>query len=177
MFYESGDYEVLCRTLTSFVEKNNAELDRFHIVVHLKNPRNQIVDALRDLYSRYTISITTSAKVICIPCILKRYKVRYGIVIPAGYVSALPLWPYIDELKHTLSTTDNLSYIKLVPDTDSRNDLTFEPLAYTYCTSHILVGNGNLDKSIPALVKSYPNHTKTSVVGRLKPLVFAKEEE
>ena len=176
MFYESGDYEVLCRTLTSFVEKNNAELYRFRLVIHLKNPDKQAVNSLRDFYSQHTISVTTGPKVICVPCILKRYKVRYGVVIPPGYISAMPLWPYIDELKHTLSVTDNLSHIKLVSDTDSRNTLTLEPLAYTYCTSHVLVGNGNLRPSIPALVKSYPNHTKTSVVGRLKPLVFTKEE-
>ena len=175
MFYETGDYMALHSSISSFIEQNHAELGQFHIVIHLRKPDDETITAFKDLYTKYGVAISTGSKGICIPCILQRNKTRYGVVIPAGYDSVRPLWPYLDELRQVLSTTDNLSYVRLVPDTDSRNELTKDPLVYQYSTANVLIGNGNYTRDLPALVKAKIAHTKTSVTGQLKPRVFVKD--
>jgi len=175
MFHDAGDYDILCRTIASFLRQNSAELDQFRIVVHLQSPAPETVDIIRDRFRRFNIAIATSKKPLCAPCILKRHKVRYGVVIPPGWISMWPLWPFVRELRYILSNTPKLSHIKLINDAELTNELTKSPVIYEYATAHTLIGNGNLNKTIPTLIKDPLKHTKQSLTGKLKSNVFTKE--
>jgi hypothetical protein len=171
VFYDSGDTSGLIASLDSFRVQNAVALDRFKIIIHLQSPDAETIEIIRDRYPNTLI--TTTKRSVCLSCIFKRHHVRYGLVIPPNYISTNSLWPYLEEMRHILRTYA-VSHIKLVPDTDMRNITTKHPLVYHYATSHILVGNGNLSRNIPALVRT--SAIKPSdPCGALKVVVFSKD--
>lgn len=176
IFYDAGNPTALRESLDTFLALNASHLDEFKIVIHLRRPDSETSELIQTLYSHRTPYLTATTKPPCIPCILKRHRVRYGVVIPPGYKSVAPLWPYLDEIRFEIKETPNLTHIRLYPDTDLSNTTTHKPLVYRYLhTYNIMLGNGNLRRDLPILVKSKMDQTPTSVSGVLKPIVFRKE--
>lgn len=179
LFNNTGHESTLVQSVETFLMQNASDLDRFKIVLHLYRPDQQTVDTVKSRFLSYTPHIIANSKPPCVPCILQKHRVRYGIVVPTDYVSVAPLWNYIDEMQQILSTVPNLSHIRLIPDTDLYNKTTNSPLVYHYNTRHIMLGNGNaLSTEYPALIKSSKTKTskQTTVSGVLRPVVFSKVE-
>lgn len=175
IFYDAGDPLALRHSLDTFLVMNASHLNEFKIIVHLLRPDNEASELIQTLYSHRTPYLTATTRPPCIPCILKRHKVRYGIVIPPGYRSIAPLWSHLDEIRYNLRELPDLTHIRLFPDTDLSNTTTHKPLVYHYHTYNIMIGNGNLRRDLPILVKSNLTQTPTSTSGVLKPIVFRKD--
>lgn len=173
MFYSDNDTNLndMYDSLDTFYSINASEIDRFKIVIHLTKPSDRLKNTIRDRYPN-AILVTSKSK-LCAPCVLKQRRVRYGVVIPPGYKSAWPLWPYLDELRQTLRT-HAVSHIKLCPDTDLQNHKTHEPIVRHYVTENVMIGNGNFCNDIPVLLKDKTNKDTDGPVGVLKPIVFTK---
>lgn len=175
IFYDGGDLSLLRHSFDTFLVMNNAKLSEFKLVVYLYRPSHETVETVKHLYAHRTPYLTAGATLPCIPCILKRHRVRYGIVIPPGYRSIAPIWPYLDEIKHNLKEIPALTHIQLTPDTDLSNKTTHKALVYRYNTANIMIGNGNMHRDVPVLTKAKLDQTPSSVSGVLKPIIFRKE--
>lgn len=166
----------LCATINTFIDLNAGSLGKFKLIIYLTRPDADTVELIKSLYLDRTPYLMAGPKPPCVPCILKRHKVRYGVVIPPGYISVLPLCNYIDEIRHTLSTIPELTHIRLDPNTDLTNKITNRPIVYHYYTRNILVGNGNFSTDYPVLLKTNGAHSATSTCGMLRKVVFTKKE-
>lgn len=178
LFSDTGDPQSLAKSAESFIDQNSSHLAQFKILIYLYRPTHQTVEMFKEKFLHRTPYIMAGSTPPCIPCVMSRHKVRYGVLIPGGWMSIGPLWPYLDEVRHTLSNIQNLYYIRFSPDTDLINRSTNEPLVYNYYTSNILIGNGNhtLPKSSPVLAKAKPPASRPIVTGGLRRLVFREVE-
>lgn len=177
VFPDGGDVTALRHSIDTFLVMNASDLDRFTIIIHLRAPSEDAKSLVRSLYSHRDITIMTSKSSPCMPCIMKRHKVRYAIIIPPGNRSIAPLVSYLDEFAVVLQNYPTLTHIRLLPDTDHCNLITKRQLVYRYATSHVLVGNGNLRRDLPILIKSTLKQTTTSVSGMLKPQIFRRYDQ
>lgn len=158
----------------TFIEKNAAELHRFKLILYMYRPSHETITRVKEMFLPYTPYLTAGSKPPCIPCIWARHKTRYGIVIPSTFISIHPLWPYIKELRQTISDIPDLSYIRLTPD----HTTTTTPKVYHRHTRHIYLTRGiPLSHTYPVLTKAKPPDTLTIISGALKPLVFIEHEE
>lgn len=174
MFCDSGSGpERLCESVLAFVSLNAVEISKFKILVYLVRPDAETADMVKSKLADITPYITVGLKPPCVPCIWKKHRVRYGIIIPTDYIAQRPLWPYLDEIRHTLLTVPNLTHIRLGPDTDATNLLTRLPLVYHYHTRHIMLGNGNIPARYPVLLKSDVKPSRSTVSGVLNEVVFS----
>lgn len=172
VFPDGGDLIGLRHSLDTFLVMNASDLARFQIVIHLKSPDQDTIDLAKRLYSHRGVTITKGKSSPCMPCIMKRFRTRYSVIIPPGFRSIAPIWPYLDEIATVLQSYPRLTHIRLLPDTDTQNLIHKSPLVYHYATPHILVGNGNLRRDLPILIKSSLKQTPTTVAGMLKPQIF-----
>lgn len=163
----------LCDSVDTFITQNASELNQFRLLITLYRPDYSAVDLIKSRYLSVTPHLLADSKPPCLPCLLHRHRVRYGLIIPSTHVSARPIWPYLDEIRHVLRTVHNLGYIRLAPDTDLINRTTDSPLVYQHYTRHIMIGNGNaLATDYPVLYKTSTPDPSTHTTGVLRPQVF-----
>ena len=172
VFPDGGDLIGLRHSLDTFLVMNASNLHQFQLSIHLKSPDPDTKDLVKRLYSHRGVTIITGKSSPCMPCIMKRFRTRYAVIIPPRYRSISPLWPYLDEIATVLQSYPRLTHIRLLPDTDTKNLIHNTPLVYHYATPHLLIGNGNLRRDLPILMKSSLRQTQTTVAGMLKPQIF-----
>ena len=166
----------LYRTIDTFIDMNINSLLEFKLIIYMTRPDAATVEMVKSRYLDRTPYLMAGAKPPCVPCILAKHKVRYGVVIPPGYASILPLSRYLDEIRHTIAAIPELTHIRLDPHSDLTNKFTGRSIVYHYHTRNILVGNGNATKTYPVLFKTRAVPSATSTCGKLRKVIFQKED-
>lgn len=178
LFIDEGNPIVLSRSLDTFYTLNSAGLPTLDINLCTYRPSAITRQAILPFENRLTLFV--ESKDACLPCVMDKVKInpklRYIVLIPASFISLLPIYPYIPEIESILARNPDIAQVQFFQDQSQRNAHTKAPVIYQYITKNILVGNGNFTNG-PSVIRAYRKHRPPAKfrTAYLKPTVFARE--